>query len=287
MKAVAYLRIVPADAVDPAPLEAARRRVAQIWESTLKPSGCDLGRTFEEEPRAWNTPLRKRFTGQRFSVAAGRGDVMIIPALNRSFANTKDLLESLDIWTGRGVRVLVPDLGLDTGSPAHAPILQLVRTVCEFNRRARGDAVIKRVRAHQAAGKLHGRPPWGTRAVGSDHHGNRRLEIIPEEYAIGLRIHAWRSAGWDWMQIWKHLLNSGVNRKRGRGRQTRKQERKWTFTACQFIFKKFLRLEQLIADGKLKRPDLGQKGTPDALAPEGPRPDPGGDQHPVGPPVHD
>lgn len=255
-----YVRLSSGDATDPAGLERLRRVASQI-HPLLAADGVGLGHHFEDPADTAGKLLVQREGGSRLAGAASAGDIILFPELGRSFRSLRDLLDTCDRLGARGVRLWVQDLGLDTGTEAGRDLLRRLALVDEFQRGRWGEQSriqVLKERADRRAGKvrLRGRPPWGTRAAGKA--GNRRLEVQPEEFAVGQLIVRWRLAGHSYQEIAEHLKANGV-RKRVRGKRVRAKthcrvDRPYTPNMCERAYEGMGRLLQLVKECKVTVP---------------------------------
>lgn len=253
-----YIRIKPTDARDDTELTSARQQVRDLYEKHLAGYGVTFGHGFEDAPESIKRLLVQRPAGRSLAGTVQAGDIVLFPMLTRSFKGIRDLLDTVGAWTARGVRVWVYDLGLDTGTAEGRGKLEVLRAAVEFERGRKSDRhhiYINRERAKpkEVRRKLIGRPPWGTRANG--RAGHRRLEVQPEDYAVGKLIVEWRLKGFGWQEIHTHLKDNNVTkpvtRERKPGRLTRQY---WTVTQIRKAYTGMIRLMRWIEEGKITVP---------------------------------
>lgn len=255
-----YARLSSGDATDPTGLERLRRVASQI-HVLLEADGVGLGHHFEDTADTAGKLLVQREGGSRLAGAVSAGDIVLFPELGRSFRSLRDLIDTCDRLGARGVRLWVQDLGLDSGTEAGRDLLRRLALVDRFQHGLTGERIraqIRKERAERKAGKvrLRGRPPWGSRAAGKA--GNRRLEVQPEEFAVGQLIVQWRLAGHSYQEIAKHLKANGV-RKRVRGKRVRAKthcrvDRPYTAKMCERAYEGMGRLLQLVREGRVTVP---------------------------------
>jgi DNA invertase Pin-like site-specific DNA recombinase len=173
-------------------------------------AGFAFGGLFEDRGVSGGIRLVDRPAGYKLCLSVRPGDAVIITALDRAFRNLEDLTHTTKVWETAGVRLVILNLKIDTGTPVGKLILQILGAVAEFERSLIGERVrnwwsSRKARGVPAAGRY---PPYGVRRVG--RKGSRKYEPFPEQRALGARIVEWIDAGWSTDQVYAHLCREGI-----------------------------------------------------------------------------
>lgn len=117
------------------------------------------------------------------------GDTVVVTKLDRLGRDSIDVQQTVQLFEGRGVRLIVLQLGnLDLTSKAGALMVKMLAAVADFER----DLIIERTQAGlaraKAQGKRLGRPTKTTekerQAIASALHAGRTVSELAREYKI-------------------------------------------------------------------------------------------------------
>lgn len=93
------------------------------------------------------------------------GDTVVIESLSRLGRSTKDLIELVELFQRKGVKLVSLKEQIDTGTPAGKLLFTLMSAIAQFER----DTIVERTRegldAARARGRNGGRPPADTRQL--------------------------------------------------------------------------------------------------------------------------
>jgi DNA invertase Pin-like site-specific DNA recombinase len=250
-----YILIRTADATDGGvELERLKDEFRRYYDEHFAGSGYHgLGRVYEDRAQAARRGLRSRPGGVRLATDLAEGDVVVFVRLDRSFSNTEDLATTVRVWAKRGVRVILPEVDLDTNDPTAFAELGRFELWAKFEKAATGGAISERIAERLRKGKQVGRPPWGTRVT--TNHGRRVLQIVASEFEVGKYVVKCRQNGISFESIWRHLRRNGVDRPVPKSVPLHhKKRRPWTMGALKQAYLGTLKLLAWIAEGKLKEP---------------------------------
>lgn len=205
-RALFYLRV----STDDQSVEQQRPTLDAYFAFALSPKGFEKGPEFVDEGVSASMPFLSRPGGQRCSLAADRGDCIVIAKLDRAFRNVRDCLAVVDTLAKRGVTFHLLDVPvIDLGSAVGRCCLTMIAAFAEFERgrmceRMR-DCYKSRMRRGLAYG---GKPRYGFRIAGPK--GLKRHVPWPEVRAYGSAIVHWREQGWTWEAIWRHCVENRI-----------------------------------------------------------------------------
>jgi DNA invertase Pin-like site-specific DNA recombinase len=177
--------------------------------------GLPYGGTFVDRADTRRVPLRWRSEGFRLGQAAEPGDHVLVARFSRGFSSLGDLMATEQIWSARGVRVHVLDIGLSPLSAEGRAVAVACRALT-----AAGKALAKEVgaadflRRRSNGAALNGNAPPCFRYVGP--RGKRRLVQDPRVRRVAAGVVEWWHAGWSWEAIYRHLYRCGVRQRNGK-----------------------------------------------------------------------
>lgn len=125
--------------------------------------GWEVADIFVEAGVSGSIPLAERPEGQRLLSAAGKGDMIITPKLDRMFRSASDALGTLEELKAQGTGLVMIDLGGDvTGNGISKLVFTILSAVAE-NERERIRERIREVKRHLASQGVYGggRTPFG------------------------------------------------------------------------------------------------------------------------------
>jgi DNA invertase Pin-like site-specific DNA recombinase len=168
----------------------------------------EWGGVFTDQGVSGSKELRNRPEGFKLAHALEKGDCIIFTKLDRGFRNVVDLVETLKSWQARGVRVILLDMRVDTGTPIGMMIVTIFAAVAEFElarmRERRLDSNAERRRQGLAINQNR----YGFKVAGPK--GRRYFVPDPKARAIGAKILEWREAGWTYEAIYLHLFKNKI-----------------------------------------------------------------------------
>lgn len=162
MKVFGYVRVSTAEqASNGESLETQKAKV--VGYAMMQ--GWQADEIFVEAGVSGSVPLAERPAGQRLLGAAGKGDMIITPKLDRMFRSASDALGTLEEMKAQGTGLVMIDLGGDvTGNGISKLVFTILSAVAE-NERDRIRERIREVKAHLAATGVYG---GGKRPFGFD-----------------------------------------------------------------------------------------------------------------------
>jgi len=184
------------------------------------------------------------------------GDTIIFPKIDRGFRNVVDLLQQLEVWSARGIRMVFLDINVDSMTSTGRAFIGMMGIFAQWERSRISDRIKEaRAIARRDGKRLGGWAPFGCKYIGAA--GSKRLAIDPENFAIGKKIVQWKIGGASWDNIYFHLQREGVTRPLF-GKEARKQfpgaRRGWSFNAIRRAYAGTLKVMGMIEAGKLQEP---------------------------------
>ncbi|MER8515555.1 recombinase family protein [Mesorhizobium sp. M1060] len=125
--------------------------------------GWAVDEIFVEAGVSGSVPLADRPQGESLLAAAGTGDMIITPKLDRMFRSASDALGTLEEMKRQGTGLVMIDLGGDvTGNGISKLVFTILSAVAE-NERDRIRERIREVKRHLASQGIYGggKPPFG------------------------------------------------------------------------------------------------------------------------------
>jgi len=216
MRIYAYLLGSKAKSVAPIDAqEAAVRTFCRTRWPEVVPTVCI------DPARASKLPLAERGAGRALTVSLKRGDVLVLPSLDRGFRT----LRECSIWLGecarRGIDIHIVDLAgksvdLGTTSPEAPKVIEILEGFADFDRRMSSIRTSETVPDRKFRGERHCNYPGYGRKWAKVNGREIRVQD-DEERAIMRRIVAWRneSPAKDFEEIYEILLKEGVTVRKG------------------------------------------------------------------------
>lgn len=167
------------------------------------------GGAFADQGVSGKIKFRHRPEGFKLNSFSDKGDIILITKLDRGFRDARDLLDTHEFWEKKGVRLVMLDLQLDTGTPAGRLVLAIMAHVAEFER----NRISERTKEINADKRRRGIPTnqhagYGFLSVGTK--GNRKRVPDPYTRNIGRQIVEWIDAGWTLDSVWRNLLQNRI-----------------------------------------------------------------------------
>lgn len=167
--------------------------VAQLTENQgeeIRQAGYAIdGRRYVEETVSGSVPALQRPGFVSLLDKLEEGDVLVVTKLDRLGRDSIDVQQTVQLFEGRGVRLIVLQLGnLDLTSKAGALMVKMLAAVADFER----GLIIERTQAGlaraKAEGKRLGRPtkttPKERKAIASGLDAGRSVSEVAREYGI-------------------------------------------------------------------------------------------------------
>lgn len=167
--------------------------VAQLTENQeveITQAGYAIeGRRYIEETISGSVPALQRPGFVSLLDKLEEGDVLVVTKLDRLGRDSIDVQQTVQLFEGRGVRLIVLQLGnLDLTSKAGALMVKMLAAVADFER----GLIIERTQAGlaraRAEGKRLGRPTKTTekerQEISSALHAGRTVSELAREYGI-------------------------------------------------------------------------------------------------------
>lgn len=214
-RAFGYCRVSTQGQVDSGlGLEAQKQEIRGYYNHRLQPKGVEWGDFYVDEAASGSIPLIQRPDGQRLSLEVEAGDTVVFAKLDRGFRDTVDMLQTVKVWSARGIRVQFLDLGVDTDTDIGRLVMSIMGAIAQFER----CRISERIKSAFAEMKRQGRPtnqktPYGKKIVGRGKE--RRFVPDMEEREVGKKIVEWHRQGFSFETIFYHLRNQGVRRAKG------------------------------------------------------------------------
>ncbi len=194
MKVFGYIRVSTSEQAARGDSLDAQRKQVQGWALV---KGWEVAEVFVEAGVSGSTPLADRPEGKRLLEAAGKGDAIITPKLDRMFRSASDALATLEELKAEGVALHMIDLGGDVCGNGISKLVFTILSAVAENERERIRERIRDVKRHRASQGAYngGSVPFGFKVDG------KHLVPVPEEQAVLSRMVELRSSGVGFRQI--------------------------------------------------------------------------------------
>jgi DNA invertase Pin-like site-specific DNA recombinase len=192
------------------------RRIMEIWAAHLKPKGIPEPEIVKDEGQSRKTPFGERQAGRELCLRLKRGDVLILPKLNRGFGRLRDAVNQIEAWDESGVRLVVGDMGgmfYDSTSFGAKFLMAGLALAAEWEHREICDRNMERVKTMQALGRpSHGMAPYGLKIV--KIFGRRHFQPDFKERELMAKLVEFKQKGYTLRAIAAHLNKSRVPTRR-------------------------------------------------------------------------
>lgn len=192
--------------------ERAERLVADEYEARFQ-NTHRWGGVFLDLKYTESAVLFSRPAGKDLLQSSARGDVIVFPYLDRGFKHMRDLLSAMQKFRLRGVRLWIPEIGLDTA--AHQDLAAMLERMIEFDNAGRRRNFQETIKDNWQEGKATpGRRP----AIGFRHEkvGDNTFVIGDQAHrALMGRMLDWAEKGWAPQQIATKLNLDGITNPEG------------------------------------------------------------------------
>jgi DNA invertase Pin-like site-specific DNA recombinase len=208
-KAHGYLRC----SLDDQEVAAQRQQIQEYFDGTLKPRGFEWGDWYIDQGVSASIRLLQRTQGRRLNIACEAGDAIVIAKLDRGWRDTRDCLETTELWRARQVFLHLLDLRLDMSTIVGQMMLTIMSAVATFERQRLIERVKETIRSRRMRGMaVGGTPPYGFKHVGPV--GRKRVVPYPEIRELGSLIVRWKEQSYSWEEIAVNLLRHQVKHPR-------------------------------------------------------------------------
>ncbi len=166
--------------------------------------GCFMDQKFTESAALFARPAGKELLEQ-----AARSDVVVFPQLDRGFKNLGDLMEAMKRFRIKGVRLVIPEIGLDTLTCQD--LVAMLEKLIEFDANSRRRNFNEKIASNWQEGRTTPgrRPPLGFRAEQMKNGGHFVVGDREQRELMG-RMLEWADRGWTPAQIATKLNAEGV-----------------------------------------------------------------------------
>jgi DNA invertase Pin-like site-specific DNA recombinase len=147
--------------------------------------GMRVNQRFLDENQKWNVNFMNRPQAASLMNRIEAGDIILVCTLERIFSNCDDMVNTLQEFRKRKVRLVVVDLDGDATDPTLAPRFQDMLKVFHSLEKRRSTERIKTVKQNQ---RKKGRFLGGSRPFGYMIHSNGRLIENPMEQRVLKKI---------------------------------------------------------------------------------------------------
>lgn len=171
----------------------------------------EWGGSFVDRGVSGAKPFSRRPQGFELHKDLERGDVVILTKLDRGFRSMRDFVETLERFEKRDVRLIVLDLGVDTGTIVGKLVANIVASVAEFERQRIAERTRDAIGVRKKAGKPIGHPPYGFKIVrlgGKDDGKSLARDHVQREH--GRLFLSWWLDGWSLDRIYIWLLEQRI-----------------------------------------------------------------------------
>lgn len=174
----------------------------------------EFGGFYQDTAASAFTPLGRRDSGSALAARLERGDVVVVPSSARSFLSVRDMVETVQWWSARGVRVLVIDLKIDSNKPGDRAVLDRFLEFDRWHQRFESNRYLEKCRVPKR-GYLskfyrHGAAPVGWKRL---RLPDGTIDLVPfeEERAVVRRLLEIRQAlGNKYLAITRQARDEGV-----------------------------------------------------------------------------
>lgn len=173
-----------------------------------------------------NIPISQRPKGLSLCANVEAGDVVIVTKLDRGFRNLADLVNTLRLWRKKDVRLVLLDLGVDTGTPVGAMLVHILGAVAQFERERMGERMRECARKIKMLRGYYQKAPYGFKLLGKK--GEKQMVPDPYTRAIARKFIEWIEAGWTDEAIYFHCLQKRIKQR---------SQKEWTRTMIQNTIK--------------------------------------------------
>ena len=166
-----------------------------------------------------STKFRDRPMGRKLLLESRKGDTIIVCKINRLGRKTSDIIQTIEKFNKRGVRVIVIDflngMPMDTITPMGRVLLAVVAAFAEFEANSIRERMLEAKNSLKERGLLAGRSTWHTLVIPNPEGKGKRPIPNSEGIKIVAEIAKRYSKGETYPAIAADLWQRGVKDHRG------------------------------------------------------------------------
>lgn len=219
MRAIGYLRVSTDEQVGSgAGLDGQRDAIEKVCQR----EGWELAEVFQDEGVSGAVPLHKRAGLMDAVTEVGRGEVLVVAKRDRL---SRDVMISAGVERLLGKRkarvVSAAGEGTESDDPAAVLMRRMVDSFAEYERLLISARTRAALRAKKKRGQRVGAVPFGFRVVAgvrSKSGRDARLESVPEQAAVLVKVKRWREGGLSMRAIAGRLTDEKVPTAKGGSR---------------------------------------------------------------------
>jgi DNA invertase Pin-like site-specific DNA recombinase len=173
--------------------------------------GAEIAEVFTDAGVSGSSALRQRPAGSRLLDAVNAGDVIIVAKLDRIFRSAADALTMVEELKGKGVDLIVTDIGIDpvTQNGASKMFFGMMACVAEFERSRIKERQAEGLRAkREKSGFTGGKRPFGYQVQGTGKDAALVEDPIEQEALATIR--RLRAEGHGYQRISDQIQASGL-----------------------------------------------------------------------------
>lgn len=214
-KVFGYVRVSTEGQVKSGLSQAAQKeKIKAHFEYALKDKGFEWGQFYEDAAVSGKTDLIRRDQGKLLNHFVSPGDMIVFSRLDRGFRNTRDLLNTVESWTQRGVQVIFLDLQFDTSTAIGMLMVKIIGAVADFER----SLLSQRICEARRQAVLEGRIVGNTKILFKIKRIKGKAYSVPNEHdqaqaRMLLKMHL---EGHSYERIYWHCRKAGVLRSTGK-----------------------------------------------------------------------
>lgn len=181
------------------------KELARYFEYRYKddPAGYAWGGQYTDRGVSGSVPLGNRPEGKKLVTGLQQGDVIVVTKLDRMFRSFRDLAEKLEFFREKGVRLIMLDLNVDTGTPVGQMLAAILGAVAQFERDRIRERTLEALRSVKSRGApVNQEAPYGYRK-GKLPGGKRAFFRDPVQRRWGsLFLELIDNRGWSVKEVW-------------------------------------------------------------------------------------
>lgn len=153
-KAYGYVRVSTTEQADKG---ASIQAQTELIQAIAAVEGFELIAVYTEGGASGSIPLGQRPEGAKMLASAAKGDVIIVPKMDRAFRDTHDAELTYTALLKRGIGLYIRDVGGLIGDNGAAEFLfGIMARAAQFERRRMRERIAEARIVHKANGRFHG-----------------------------------------------------------------------------------------------------------------------------------
>jgi len=185
--------------------------IEKVYTEKFKPDGYEWGGVFTDTKV--NAHLDRRSEGVKLLAMLERGDVLVLPTL-AVFYSGPDAIETLKRLFVRGIRLVLPGLGMDSGTEKGLAMLEAVAGVAAFDKNRADDLRRAALEKRRLLGRSLGQAPYGVLSFGPK--GKRRLVTDTHTRHCGALFLTWFRDNYSLDDIYFHCRRRKIRTRDGK-----------------------------------------------------------------------